>query len=378
MKIVLLLGTDGADVRSEKICRSLVRLGHEAHFVGWDRRGGENKNMVPGAHYHLMDCRVAQGRSTLWAQAKFTWYAASQLKAIKADVVCAVNEDNFLRAVFFRKRYFSHLVCDFYDSHADRFSESPGVIRLPIRAISHWCKKVSDRLVVTDPLRWERLGDFRHKASVIQNVPVDPGGHLASKLPVGETKILVTGAMSKHRGLEQILRAVEQCSDAKILAAGRPSDSFAERVFLQHPLVEYHGIVTPQESLELAAECDAIYAFYAPINQNQIYASPNKLFDAMCVGRPVILNSEVKMSQWAADQSVGLLGPYADIDALQAIIRSLPARRASLQQFAEDARRRYVESHSWQKMEGILAGLYESLEANARGSESSTPRRSAA
>ena len=358
----MLLGTDGADVRSAKICRSLTRLGHEVHFVGWDRRGTERETVADSVRYHLMDYEVRLGRSTLWAQAKFGFFAARMLRAIRPDAVYAVNEDNVLRAAFFRRLFYQHLVCDFYDSHADRFSESVWPIRWPMQAVNYLTKKTSDRLIVTDWLRWERLGRFKDKALIVQNVPEDPGDQLARGIPTGPTKILFTGAMGKNRGLRQLLQAIEECPEARIIAAGRPSDAFAEQVFLQHKQVEYRGSVSPRRSLEFAAECDAIFAFYAPISTNQVYASPNKLFDAMCVGRPVILNSEVKISRWAADKSVGLLCPYDDVNGLRGILKSLQSRRDSMAEFSREARQRYLASHSWEIMENVLGELCDSLD----------------
>lgn len=364
MKIALLLGTDGTDVRSAKICRSLSKLGHEVHFIGWDRRGSRSEYQHEGTRFHLLNHEVPLGRSTLGAQFRFTRFALRQVRAISPDVLYAVNEDNVLRALPLFKRYYKHLVCDFYDSHADRFSEKSFVVRWPIQAVSQFCKSLSERLVVTDHLRCERLGKYRKKATIIGNVPEDPGGHLSQDFPTGKIKILVTGAMSQSRGLEQILRAVERNPDMRIIAAGRASDAYAEDVFLKHEQVEYQGVVTPLESLELAASCDAIFAYYAPTSQNHIYASPNKLFDAMSVGRPVIINSEVKMSQLAADTSVGLLSPYEDIDCLDSLLKSLPERRDNLPHFAKAARKCYVEDYSWKKMESILSRLFEELEEN--------------
>jgi len=361
MKIAILLGTDGTDVRSAKICRSLARLGHEVHFVGWDRRDSRKEFELDRVRFHLMEHKVPLGKSTLWAQLKFTLFSLQQLRAIRPEVVYAVNEDNVLRALLFYKLYYKHILCDFYDSHADRFSEKPFAVRWPIQAVSHLCKTLANQLVVTDHLRWERLGKYKNKAIVIGNVPEDPGSHLSRNLPTGNTKILVTGAMSKSRGLEQILRGVENSPETRIVAAGRASDAYAENIFLKHDQVDYQGVVTPHESLELAASCDAVFAFYAPTSQNHIYASPNKLFDAMCVGRPVIINSEVKMSQLAADTSLGLLCPYDDIKGLQSIVSSLDERRAHLASFAASARKCYVENHSWKQMEGILGNVFKQL-----------------
>ena len=119
MKIAILLGTDGADVRSLKTCRSLIRLGHEVHFVGWKRRPECSVPKIEGVEYHLMDLPVSYGRSTIAGQLRFTRYAARHLHELKPHVVCAVNEDNVLRACLYKGRYYDHLICDFYDSHAE-------------------------------------------------------------------------------------------------------------------------------------------------------------------------------------------------------------------------------------------------------------------
>ena len=85
MKIAILLGTDGADVRSAKICRSLAKLGHEVHFIGWDRRGERAEFELDQVSFHLLDHTVPLGKSTLWAQVKFTRFSLQQLRAIRPD-----------------------------------------------------------------------------------------------------------------------------------------------------------------------------------------------------------------------------------------------------------------------------------------------------
>jgi hypothetical protein len=43
MRIALIHGNDGSDVRVGKTCRSLARLGFDVHFIGWDRRPGRTR-----------------------------------------------------------------------------------------------------------------------------------------------------------------------------------------------------------------------------------------------------------------------------------------------------------------------------------------------
>jgi len=45
MRIALIHGNDGSDVRVGKTCRSLARLGFDTHFIGWDRRPEADKEI---------------------------------------------------------------------------------------------------------------------------------------------------------------------------------------------------------------------------------------------------------------------------------------------------------------------------------------------
>ena len=115
--------------------------------------------------------------------------------------------------------------------------------------------------------------------------------------------------------------------DVEIVSAGWLLDSYANEVFVAHPAVRFHGIVSSRRSLELAAMCDAVFAFYAPTSEGNLNASPNKVYDAMSVGRPVIINSEVRMAQWIVDKRLGFAAPYGDVEALAEVIRELPELR---------------------------------------------------
>ena len=108
------------------------------------------------------------------------------------------------------------------------------------------------------------------------------------------------------------LEAIEMLPNVSIVSAGWPYDDFASQVFVPHPRVEFHGIVTARESLELAAGCDAIFAYYEPANAYMVNTSPNKVYDAMAVGRPVLINREVRLAGWVQMES-RLAALYEDL-----------------------------------------------------------------
>ena len=365
MRVAIIHANDGSDVRIGKTCRSLSRMGFDVHFIGWDRRPEADKVIdLGGATLHVMRRETRFGRSSVGGQVRFFRHIARTLSALRPRVVCCVNEDLALMVLPLRGLFYDRLVCDVFDALADRHSGRPAPVRGVLRAASAVVRTFSDRLIATDQARFDRFGMHRGKCVIVGNVPEDPGGELSRTLPTGPARIYVAGSLSADRGLSQIVGAVERSGDARIISAGWLYDDYANRVFAKHPQVEFNGIVTARRSLELAASCDAVLAFYAPTSINNLYASPNKIYDAMSVGRPVIINREIRPARWVEENRLGWTCPFSDAAALDGIVGRLAGQRGVLPAFATRAREMYLAGYTWKRMEECLMRLYNELGAS--------------
>ncbi len=364
MKIAVVYGNDGSDVRIAKTCATLVKLGHEVHFIGWNRRPHVEKDAsLPGVTSYLVQHPVPKLGSTWSGQLAFSQHAIKTLWKLRPEVVSAVNEDNVIRVGWLKHIAFRKLVCDVFDSHIDKSTNSS----LPVRAISYLLANASrwwsDQLIATDELRYQFFGRYQPKTIVVGNYPTDPGPEWAKQFPMGPPKLFVSGTLSKLRGIEQVVAAAEQMPELKVIAAGWAADEYASDVFLKHPNVEFLGHITPRQSLEIGASCDAFLAMYAPTTRNHIFASPNKIYDAISVGRPVIINSEAKVSEWVRHHNVGFTPDYADANALAGYLKTLVQQRAELPEFAQRARTLFQSGYSWESMERRIAEMYTQLGA---------------
>jgi glycosyltransferase involved in cell wall biosynthesis len=288
----------------------------------------------------------------------FFRHIAVKLRELRPSVVCAVNEELAFAVLPFKGRYYRALVCDIFDSLGARAGTRAWYKRGVLRAVSYLGLAGADRLIATDEHRRDMLGSFSGKAIVVENVPEDPGPALAQQIPSGPIRIWAAGSIEREKGFPELLQAVEQLPDVQIVSAGWPYDDFASEVFLKHPRVEFHGIVTARRSLELAASCDAVFCFYAPLHAYRANASPNKVYDAMAVGRPVFINREVRLATWVEDTGVGDVCAYADVAGLRHLIAELMERRATLPAFAARSRGLFLERYQWALMETRLASLY--------------------
>lgn len=359
MKIAIVYGNDGSDVRVAKTCATLVKQGHDVHFIGWDRRPQTEKNStLPGVTTHVIRHPVPRLGWTVSGQIAFSQHAISTLWKVRPDVVCAVNEDNVARIGWLRGWAFRRLLCDVFDSQIDKSSQKSWPVRAAVWTLVNSTRWWCDRLVATDDVRFETFARFRGKTVVVGNYPPDPGPEWALRRPQGPPTLFVSGTLSRVRGIEQALRAAEQVPGFRILAAGWAADDYAANVFLKHPSVEFLGHITPRQSLEYASDCDALLAMYAPTCRNHILASPNKIYDAISVGRPVIINSEALVSQWVVRHDVGFACPYDDDSALAGYLATLLERRRMLDEFAPRARALFLSGYSWEAMEQRIATLY--------------------
>ena len=337
-------------------------MGHDVHFIGWDRRPDEPKVVDLGATtVHNLVKAGHVGRIALLGRLRFAWHIWNTVAKLRPDIVWAVNEDNAFSLLPLKGLFYRGLVCDVYDALVDRHSHRSWPMRMLLRAVSWFSRVGADHLIATDEARYRCFGHFSHKTSIVCNYPEQPMGEPWRRQPDGRAKVYVTGALVAGRGLAQILQAAVRLGNVDIVSTGWLNDGYSRDIFAAHPNVTYRGVVSPSESLELAAQCDAVFAFYRLDSTNNRMASPNKVYDAMCVGRPVIINSETGVSEWVMDEELGYSCGYDDVAGLTGILASLPERRPHLPHFAKHARRASA-THTWEQMIPRLSHVCARLE----------------
>ena len=361
-RIAIICPNDGSDVRVGKVCRSLSGLGFEVHLIGWDRRPNEPKTVDLGTSIaHILPIMTSNGRLALLPLIRYYWFILLLLLRLRPQTVCCVDEEYALLALPFSRLLFRYLVCDIYDSLSDRHSNAGFPLHLILAAIQYAARRGAHVLITTDLIRQKTLGQFRGKSIVVGNYPEDPGLELSRAHPSGAIKIYVSGSLSLARGLRELLAAIEFIEGVEIVCAGWIYDDYARDIFLTHPRVTYLGVITARKSLEVAAECDAIFAYYLPTTINNIQASPNKIYDAMSVGRPIIINDEVLVSNWVVKHGIGFSSPYFNKQGLADIVTMLFHHRSQLCIFSKNAYILFSKGYSWATAETKLAKLYDNL-----------------
>jgi len=286
---------DGSDTRINKEIATLSRV-FAVDFVGV---AAVDSHPFVAAQIRRMEVIPGRRRSVA-TLARLYWRVWRLLRRHRYDSVHVINENLYL--LLWPLLVGQRVVLDVFDSMFLK-SAAPGWwTRLGQRL----CYARPSKVIVTDEERAQLMPAWvRKKLLVLPNYPFRYTGPEGKRL-AGEVRVLYAGSLSDTRGtifVEQLLAAAE---DVRVVMAGWLYDQ-RSRDLARHPCVEWLGTIPQQQIIAQATRCDFILCHYEPVNQNNIYASPNKIYDAIQAGTAVIINPEVRVSRFVREHHLGVV-----------------------------------------------------------------------
>ena len=122
--------------------------------------------------------------------------------------------------------------------------------------------------------------------------------------------------MLNDRGITDIIRAIADLPGVELVLAGPVIDRNIMDEIAAHPAsVKYIGwIPTYEEILNRSMSADMLFRFSDPaLPTKNKYASPNKLFEAMMCGKPILVSDDSSMAGIVRQNNCGLVVPYGDV-----------------------------------------------------------------
>ncbi len=357
-----------AYVRAKKNLGVLTKLFSDVHFIGCKRKHEWDKSSPENVECHIDDRVLGNGISTFSDVLGYCGYIKQELKKIKPDIVIAVNEEYIIPFTLGYLPKPKFLVLDLYDSIGMRVTGPLRHLNPLWRLLSSLAMKTIDGLaeVTEERLGWHWVTP--KSTTVLYNSPdyvedIKPLDNLPAK-----NYIYASGTFVDNlHGVEHLYEAIEKVDDVHVIVTGKPSGDFVRNVFLKHPKVHNLGTVPYEDVPRIAAGSLAVYAHYNPVRLNYVYGAPNKLYEAMMVARPVLINSENMASKLATETGMGLVSPYGDADALANDLRSLLTENSKMDSSLVKARELFCDKYDWDKMASKgWTDLYEDMKKQKR------------
>ncbi|HMJ73520.1 MAG TPA: glycosyltransferase [Solirubrobacterales bacterium] len=361
------------DSRVRREAGALAGAGHEVTVVHLPPSA---ERELPGLPYALTPATLRRGRERLPHAARLGAEAtrlALRAAATWPDAIHAHDAAMLLPGLLAARRCGSRLV---YDSHelATGVPYRGGAWPAVVAGAERLGAPRADAVIAVSDGIAARLSEryrLRRPPAVIRNLPdlpppdAAPAPDLRRALGIGDAPLVLhQGAVAAGRGCEVLLRALDLLPEAHLLYLGAegPYATRMRRIAGESGAADrshFLGPVPPEALLSYTAQADVGVSLLADSCENHRLALPNKLFEYVAAGLPVVVSDLPEASRLVRAHGIGWCADGADPESVAVALRT-----ALAQQNDEGLRERLARAAtelSWEREKQSLLAVYDAL-----------------
>lgn len=307
--------------------------------------GGGVKNIVP-----LMKYRKILSK----------WLQDNQEKY---DAIHAVDYDTGAIAMKVKNKYNKKIVYHIADFYADSRLNIPTFLKKRLRKNEYKIINQSDATIICSDDRKEQIAGSQPKnLVVVHNTPPRKQESFATENQGSKEilKITYVGGLEKKRFIDQMIEVIKNKPNYELTLAGSPGDAreaIAEIDNIDN--IEFLGKVSYEKALELYRDTDIMVAMYDPNHPNHTYSAANKVYEAMLLGKPIIVANRTGMDKIVRAEDMGYTIDFTQ-EAFKELLNHLSENKDELFEKSKNAYEAY-QRYSWEEMEKRIIKLYAKL-----------------
>jgi len=359
---VLMLLTNGfrPDPRVGKEAAALASDGHRVTVLCWDR---EMSRPAEEEHEGASIRRVRAGEaasmgSFILRYPVFALKCLRKARGMSVDVVHAHDFDTLPLGFLIARLKRARLVFDAHEHYAEMVAmDLPRAASNIIDRIEAKLVRRADLIVTVSEAHAAYLRPNASKLVITENcidVP-EPLRRTPSDRPL---TLYYAGTLEPQRYiLESMSAAAKLGVDMKVIGYGRLEKQAAE--LSDGARIRYLGPMTHSQLMKELETADVSLCLLDPANPNYRAGSPNKLYEAMALGVPVIATKGTLGGDVTEREKCGIAIDWSEesfADAVEAL-KDADARR----RMGEAGRSAAVREYNWTSMRSRLIEAYRSL-----------------
>lgn len=356
----------------EKMANCLAKNGCIVTVLAWDR----DADYVPREEELKLKCATVKIvriglkgqfsgglKKNLRGMVGFQRFIYQWLKAHRAeyDVIHAYDFDTGYTAMKCAKRFGKQFIYDIPDYYVD----SHGLRKKPIGKV---VKRLEDSIIneadatviCTEERKKQIAGTKPKKLFVIHNTPdTEPDCMIQPAETHERLRLVYVGIFGRARFIDKIAEVVAAREDCEfhIGGFGGGMEPYFEEMARKHINIHYYGRIPYDRTIELECSCDVMCAIYDPAVPNHFYAAPNKFYEALMLGKPLIMARNTGMASVVEEQHIGEVIDF-NTESFNAAIDRLIENRSTWPEIAAKEAELYQTMYSWKEMERRIRLLY--------------------
>ncbi|WP_102692128.1 glycosyltransferase family 4 protein [Rummeliibacillus pycnus] len=361
------------DSRVEKEVNTLIKSGYDVKILAWDR---DSKYKINESYLNLKNgkakiyrfgipAKFGAGKKNLKAFLFFQYRILIWLYKHRDEyqIIHACDFDTAYTAYNCAKIFKKKIIFDIFDYLYTQKNEKTSIFQKYIVYLQHKIINFADGTIICTEQRKEQIGSAKpKKLEVIHNTPLLNHKHL-SKLELNQHKIKIVyvGILQDLRFLIELADVIKEIPECELHIGGFGKyEKYFEQMSYQYNNIIYYGKLPYHKTLELENSCDIMTAIYDPSIGNHYYAAPNKFYESLALGKPIIMVKNTGMSELVVKHNIGEVIDY-NKDSLKKAIKKLISRKNEWPTIAIRMQQIYLKNYRWNEMEQRLINFYEEI-----------------
>ncbi len=362
MKIVVSVSNDiVTDQRVHRVCNTLTDYGFNVILLG------RKKHNSPTLGVYSFETK----RFRLLFEKGPLFYACLNMRLflyllfVKADIFLSNDLDTLPANYFASKIRRKKLV---YDSH-ELFTEVPELHGRP-RVKAFW-ERIEKRILpnikhsytVCDSIAVYYMQKYGISMQVIRNVPTKK----EIQIPFHDRSntFIYQGVLNKGRGLEMLIEAMSYLKEYQLIIAGSGDiEDKLKHIAAEHKAdnVVFAGRIPPDALHALTCKAILGFSLEEDMGLNYRYALPNKIFDYIQAGVPVLVSKLPEMEKIVTYYNLGQCSIASAAQQLTGEIQNIISNRTKLELYHQNCKKA-AENLNWENEQKILTSLFESIKS---------------
>lgn len=371
MKKILIIRSNpvNPDSRVEKEAWALCKNEYSVSILAWDREYNHkvNKDYLTFDGTKVPIYRVGfkasygEGFKNIMPYIRFQKEIISFIKNNKYDIIHACDFDTALSSIVIAKIKRIKFIFDIFDFI---YGNPKNLFEKLIKKIEIQIANNSDAVIICTEERKRQIKESKPKKTiVVHNTPSKK--QLTKEEVIVEKskkiKICYIGILQDGRLLDEIGKYFSEHNEEELYIGGFGKYEAYFRDLSEHyPNIKYFGKISYGKTLYIESMCDIMLGIYDPKIENHKYAAPNKFYESLFVGKPIIMVKNTGMSSIVKDNNIGILIDY-NINSFAEGLKILIDRKKEWPNMKKRMNNLYEDSYNWSIMESRLLKLYEEL-----------------
>jgi len=373
---MLLTNAYDPDPRVRQEALALIAMGCRVRLLAWDRDlKAPAKECPEGVEVErvFLPSKHGRGASQLFFYTRLYFKMLWRGLRTRFDAVHCHDLDTLPLGFLLGKLKRKPIVYDAHESFPDMLEGSvPHAVQSSLVLLENFLIRRIDLLItVGEKLRrhfmergarrsvvvgnWKRLAEFARTEQ--QNLDV----RRRLGIPDSALTVVCITQLFKDRKLEELLEALEMLPDVYAIIGGK---GVLEKKVVDaaagNRRIRFVGFASGKQIADYTCAADVVYYGFDPHNPNARFSAPNKLFEALAAGRPLITGDFGEIADIVREANCGIILSSYDAGEIRAALAAMQNGAVRLG-FAGRARNFGASFLNWARGEAVLFREYSAL-----------------